>query len=428
MLIEFKVKNFKSIKNQAVLSMVANNSDNIFENNIFEVKELAKDRLLKTTSIYGANASGKTNLFKAFHFFHQLVLKSHGHQKGALITFSPFKIGNKMKAEPTEFEVSFVNEGTLFNYKVSYTTKEIVYECLKELKNKKEIIIFLRNKDTYQFDVDRKIQTDLSSRTLENMLYLSKATQERYSRITKAFLWFEKNLQIGTNELMEDSLLQSTIDYLHKHKELIPLFSKELRQIDLGIEKIMNVEVKELGVDQLPENMLPKEIMEMITQQNKKFTTARLTLLQNGQAFDLQTDASDGTKRYFSILGPVIDTILKGGMIFIDELEIRLHPMLCSRLIRLFQDPEENKKNAQLVFTTHNAQLLGDDLLRRDQVWIAEKNKQGETEIYSIGEEFKPRNDKNLEKGYLAGEFGGIPKIKEGRLIKDEFLQTKKIS
>lgn len=410
MLIEFSVENFRSMREKCTFSMLAS-SDNLLEDNLIKMDVLGEDRLLKTAAIYGANASGKSNVLMAIGFLKALVLNSHNHQKGQKISFFPFKLG-KNQDQPTKFEIVFIKENTKYVYNVSFNADSIIDEILCYYPNGRKAIIFERkNTGDYSFTVDKEIQKLFSERTLDNMLYLSKATQENYKLVFPAFEWFRDNLQVIQSE--NPAMTNFTANLLKDSPEMKQIILKSLLEADLGIEDV-STEVKKVS---LPDSF-PPQLKELLLRENPHgLDQIEISTSHKGVKFDFNSEESEGTKRIFSLIGPWIDSLKNGRVLLVDELDTRLHHLLNIFLINLFQDPTQNLTNAQLIFTTHNVLLLNEDIFRRDQIWFTEKNnKDGSTDLYSILE-YTPRKDKDLKNGYLAGKYGALPFIKNNRIF-----------
>ncbi len=410
MLIEFSVENFRSIKDQVTLSMVATKDLSLDGNLIKNV--LNEDSLLKTAVIYGANASGKTNVLFALNSFKFLVLNSHKFQKGQIIPFNPFKLDKKFLDKPTHFDIVFIQKDVRYNYLISFNKERIVEEVLYHYPNNKKALLFERKLDDFKFTADEKDQNFISKRTLENVLYLSKATQENYGKVSPVFEWFNNDLQF-VGPYQAGASEEVTINLLNKDQHLKELILKALEEADVGIEKI-DANIK--NVENVPET-LPVEIRTLLTNVKAPFKRIEIKTFHKGVEFEFYAEESEGTKRMFSLLGPWIDALLNGKTLVIDELDTKLHHALNLFLINLFQDSSQNKTNAQLIFTTHNTNLLDQDIFRRDQIWFTVKNADtGSTDLYSLTE-YSPRKDKDIEKGYLAGKYGALPFIKENRIF-----------
>jgi len=414
MLIEFSIENYRSIKEKVTLSMVAT-KDKSLGNNLIKTDVLKNEGLLKSAVIYGANASGKTNVLLALNFLTRLVKNSHNHQKGHGINFNPFKLDKKYVSKPTKFELIFIKDKVKYLYGLSFNNEKVIEEYLHSFPKGRQSLIFDRkNTHTYKFTLDKKNQEFISKRTLANMLYLSKATQENYKPTSVAFDWFKDCLKvIGPTDRLD--LLNFTANLLKKDKSFKKILLKALLEADVGIEDVDAI-IGKISLDSLPKE-IPTKIKEMILKNKKELESMRIQTIHKGVLFDLNTEESEGTIRIFSLIGHWIEALKNGQILIVDELDTKLHHFLNVFLINLFQDPTQNKNNAQLIFTTHNVNLLDQEIFRRDQIWFTEKKEvDGSTDLYSLTE-YSPRKDKNIEKGYLAGRYGAIPFIKNNKIF-----------
>jgi len=342
-----------------------------------------------------------------------LVLNSHNHQKGQGIKFTPFKLDKKYLKNPTKFQIVFLKDNVKYDYAVSFNGKQIIEEVLHHYPNNKKALIFERTKTSeFKFTNEEKDQKFIAKRTLENVLYLSKSVQENFSLTTSAFEWFTHNLQfVGAYEPLISE--EFTINILNKDKKLKTLVLKALGEADVGIEDV-DANIKK--IENLPEG-IPPELRTLIASQKGALKTNEIKTVHKGVSFDFYADESEGTKRMFSLIGHWIDVLQNGKILVIDELDTKLHHLLNVFLINLFNDPTQNKKNAQLIFTTHNINLLDQDIFRRDQIWFTEKDGDlGSSDLYSLVE-YSPRKDKDIQKGYLAGKYGALPFIKDNRIF-----------
>lgn len=427
MLIEFSIENFRSFKEEVTLSLISS-SDKSLDNNLIKTATLKKDNLLRSEVIYGANASGKSNVVSAFNYLRQLVINSHKFQKGTGISYSPFKLDKKYTSKPSRFEIVFLKNNIRYTYGVSLTNEKIVDEYLYYYPQGRKALIFER-KDTfnYKFTIDINEQDFLSSKTLPNVLYLSNSTQLNYKKTSEAFDWFKDNLKIiGATD--NPKLTAFTIELLNKDEKLKEFILKSLMVADLGIVDI-SAKLDKILIDdaslELPSPDLKSEFTLISDDDGLKLVQMDIKTMHNvldekgndiGINFDFDEE-SEGTKRLFALVGSWIDALNNGRILIVDELDTKLHPLLMEFLIKLFHNPTQNKNDAQLIFTTHNTNLLDLDLFRRDQIWFTEKNPGfGNTDLYSLLE-FSPRKDKNVRKGYLAGRYGAIPFISDDRIF-----------
>jgi len=424
MLIEFSIENFRSIKNEITLSLVAS-PDKSLDNNLIKTDALKDDNLLRSAVIYGANASGKSNIILAISSLKTLVMESHKSQKGTEITYSPFKLDKEYLSKPSKFEIVFIKNNTKYIYGVSFTNEKIIDEYLYYYPEGRKALIFeRRDTNNYRFTIDIKEQKFLSEKTLDNVLYLSNATQLNYKKTSEAFDWFKDTLEV-IDSTDHPRLTRFTIETLNKDRNLKELILKALLEADLGIVDISATFEKVPFGDFSQINKKFKKRNILLTAADGGFEISDIKTTHKGfdeigNKFDVQFDfeeESEGTKRLFALIGPWIDALIKGRILIVDELDTKLHHLLNVFLIKLFHNPTQNKNNAQLIFATHNTNLLDLDLFRRDQIWFTEKNPGvGSTDLYSLLE-FSPRKDKNVRNGYLAGRYGAIPFISDERIF-----------
>ena len=259
MLIEFSIENFRSIKEKVTFSMIATKDISLDGNLIKDV--LKEDTLLKSAVIYGANASGKTNVILALGFLKALVMNSHNHQKGQEIRFTPFKLDKKYLTKPTKMSIVFMKNEVKYHYEVSFDNEKVIEESLYYYPNNKKAVIFSRSDSKgFKFTIDEKEQKVISERTLPNVLYLSKSTQENYKKTAEAFDWFKDNLQVvGTTD--HPALANFTIELMKKDAELKSYVLKALLEADVGIDDVSTIS-KKVSPEDLKN--LPPEVIKLI--------------------------------------------------------------------------------------------------------------------------------------------------------------------
>lgn len=385
MLIQFTIENHRSIKDSAVISFAAS-KDKSLETCLLHPDE--KRSLLPVISIYGANAAGKSNVLHALLTLKDMVAGDAAKlSKGQKLPWEPFA-GN---SRPTAFEVMYIYGGVRYVYGVSFDSKKIRSEYLYHWPNGREALIFSREGGNYEFRDNIQEQTTLSGRTPDNKLYLVSSNDWNLPQTENAYKWFFEDL-CSITDLSSSS---DTVAEIVKSDEQKARILKELLLADLGIS---DISIKTIA---------GKKEEPIIT------TTHRM-IAEDGSTehFELLMDQeSSGTQRFFARIGGWLQAMENGSLLIVDEIEHSMHPLLTRRLIEMIQDSELNKNGAQLIFTTHDAQLLDLTFLRRDQIWFAEKNENTcATELYSLAS-FSPRKGENIRKGYLQGRFGAIPFI-----------------
>jgi len=427
MLVEFSVSNYRSIKDRVTLSLVAS-ADESHPDNYFE--DIAgKHRLLKTAAIYGANASGKSNVIAALQTMRHVILESHTAQRGEAIPVVPFRLDQQTANAPSEFEVVFIIDSARYVYGFAADRERIHREWLTEanLSGARAVprSLFQRSlqpdgTDKREFGAHwRPAKTAIADDALENQLYLSKFAQNNHPIAGRVLDWFRKRLRSISSEPEDAGELLFTVRLCDQDAETRARVQQMLRDADLGIEgftckKVPLQESREW--QRLPSSVRQRILKEMGDPADPTVLSAVLTKHQmtdgSGFAeFDLKQDESSGTQRFFSLAGPFIASMTSGSILFCDELDSSLHPALSRALVRMVHQ-NTSQTPFQFVFTTHDCSLLDADLLRRDQVWFTEKNRAMATDLYSLSD-VKPRSGENFRKGYLNGRYGAIPFLGE---------------
>ncbi len=421
MLIEFRVKNFLSFKEQVTFSLLASNPDSKLDKeypeNIFETS-YPNIKLLRSAVVYGANASGKTNLFLAMQFAQKLILTSHALNPESLLHSHPFSLDENSRESPTSFDFVFIHENLRYTYGFSIARGKIAEEYLYAYpKNRKKIFFERFEESKYRFIKNKKKQKEISEKTRNNSLYLSVAAQWNYEDASKPFEWFNNILKsvIKRDDDIKDQFFFYTARLSYENQKIKNFIEQNLKKADIGIESF-DIKIADSQSTEKIYQKFPPSLQAILKDPNNQLQAFQVKMLHKainseGKEFATSLDISQessGTEKFFACLGPWIDVLMNGYVLFIDELDTRLHPMLTQYLIEMFHNPEINRKNAQLLFNTYNTHLLSADILRRDQVWFTEKRKDGSTDLYSLLE-YSPRKSENLEKGYLQGRYGAIP-------------------
>ena len=397
MLIQFSVENYLSIKDKVVLSLLASKDTEHSEHLIIG----GNKNYLKSSVIYGANASGKSNVLNAFWFMVNYVLTSHNQQVHKSIDRTPFKFDRETPARPSSFEVIFTANGIRYAYGFSVTDKAVTDEYLYYYPNGRQALIFERKDTTdFRFTVDVDEQNTLKERTSANKLYLSVASNWSYSKVIPVLEWFA-SCQIITKHSVADAYGLEAEQL--KDDDYRRVIASMLRVADLGIQAL---QIRDTD----PLSTLRNDVFTNIEAVHTVQDTA-------GNAFSYtlnMTEESDGTNSYFKLIGIVKKALDQGTLLVADEMDAHLHPLLTKHLVSLFNSAEFNPNGAQMVFTSHNTNLLDLDVLRRDQIWFTEKDEQtAATDLFSLYD-FSIRKDAKVEKGYLIGRYGAIPFIKGG--------------
>ncbi len=414
MIIDFTITNFRSFKNTHTFSMYAEGSSEYLSNNITYPGN-DKVGVLRTAGIYGANASGKSNLLLAFMALRYIICHSGDLKDGESITYEPYLLSESNRNSPIEFEVEFFAKKKRFVYQVAYDAGSIKSESLSYYPSRQKAVLFSRSPNT----------------TWENIYFGS-----HYKGGRKKFPFFSNNsyLSKAGNSADAPKMIRDVYNFFHQelfhlrsnqsvratnfweNQELVTAVTTILSRVDTGIDGI-ELEVNEDTTNiHLPEDM-PERIKNHILEQEKK----KPVFIHKGDDGKIQKFTEDmesaGTRKLFEILPLLIDSFMDGGVLIIDELDNSFHPHIAELIIGLFNQPSVNKNNAQLIFSTHNINLMNPNLFRRDQIWLAEKN-HGESTLTCLDEfdksSVKPNSPFN--KWYEEGRFGAIPKIDIGSI------------
>jgi len=418
MLIEFNVTNFRSFWETQTLQMTAGSSVEMSEQNSFASPIQNLPRLLRSSVIYGPNAAGKSNLIKALYFMKRFTLSSAQGQEGEPIPIKPFMFNQDGLSQPSEFEVIFVAEGVRYQYGFAANTERVTREWLLAYPQGRVQRWFERvyNLDTEQddwyfgskFSGKKKIWQEA---TRANTLFLSAAIQLNSEQLKPVFYWFQHLVVIRHQDILDPgfSMLQCQTD--SGRKSILEFMNKA----DLSIDDI-RCESREFSASELP-NDLPQDMKNQIAKDMQGKKSIRVAFGHNIAGTEQSTwlpieEESDGTRKLFAYAGPWLDGLSEGRVFLVDELDTSLHPYMIRFLLKLLHNNETNKNNAQLIFTTHDTSVLDQKIMRRDQIWFIEKDKNNASSLYPLSD-FKPRQHEALGKGYLQGRYGALPYIGE---------------
>lgn len=415
MLIAFTVQNFRSIRDLQTLTMEARKDEHLAWSNVIEDGKL---RLVKSSAIYGPNASGKSSFIDAMIWFRSFVIESSKEgQAGDAINVTPFALSTESENAPSHFEVEFRLDGFDFRYGFELTTKEVRSEWLyRKSPTAKEARLFTREGQEFQVSQPNfKEGKGLEARTRPNALFLSVCGQFNGEQSGKVLGWMRRFRHVSG--LNETGFYAFTAERLQdpKHRALL----LELAQkADFNIHALRS-ELEQITEDKLPAGMPPelkkRLLSEKVMSADIKTTHYKLDLDRKvvGEVeFDLQEDESSGTQKFVALSGPIMHTLEEGAILLVDELEARLHPRLTQAILDLFHSPV-NKRNAQLVCATHDVTLLDSERFRRDQVWFCEKDETGATELFTLADidSNLVRPNSKFSRQYMLGLFGAVPQL-----------------
>lgn len=418
MIVDFTVTNFRSIQDEQIFSLYVETAGTHLSEN---VSYPAGDKIgvLKSAGIYGANASGKSNLLLAFRALQYIVEHSGDLKEGNTIAYEPYLLSEDNRIAPTHFEIEFFvtpenkhSKPLRYRYSVAFTAQKIVEESLFFYPTTQQAMIFSRTiVDTWETIRFGSLYKGGKKRLpfFENNSYLSKAgnSADAPQMIREVYNFFRSYL--FPMALNETSIPLNWFE----EKELVKQVAGILSLVDTGISDVIIRERTNLEPVQLPlPPGIPEEFRQLFLQHAKyKILFSHQTETGDHQTFEIGQE-SDGTRRFFFLVPVLIGILAEGRVLIIDELESSMHPFMAELIIKLFNDPRVNKKNAQLIFSTHNINLMTPELLRRDQIWFTEKQ-HGATKFYSLDDfdkkKVKPQSPFN--QWYAEGRFGAIPNI-----------------
>jgi len=368
--------------------------------------------LLKSAIIFGANASGKTNLIKALDYMGAIVLSKSDYQSDFIKNTPYFYLNDNAAKKPITFEVEFLQDGLVFTYGFEIKNNEINNEYLYR-KNKKKTLLFTRSSPDFH-DISLSKDMDNVKNFLKNTrrdnLFLHWAIWGNNDIAMKVYNWFSRLEIYSSDEI--SNILTSTVVYLEENKEgkdnLLDLLQKaDIDILDFELEKKHNG--SKAPLDQLS------------TRKEKQKGTADFMAIRacyndnkepvNQVRFNINMESA-GTKKLFELAGPLLLALEKGKVILIDEIDTNLHPLLVRNLVMMFNSVSKNPNNAQLICNTHSTLLLEEEI-RRDQVYFTEKDEYGASSLYSLADFKGVKKDSKLLKRYLLGVFGAIPDLQE---------------
>ncbi|MEI7834203.1 MAG: ATP-binding protein [bacterium] len=429
MLISFTVENWMSYNEPATLSMVASRERQHGE----RVPSLPKYKLkvLPVAAIFGGNASGKTNLFKALQFAKERVVA--GSQPDSLIPVAPFRLNPVNASNPCRFVFEILINEVIYEYSFSVTRTEVIEEKLVEILKSSELVHFHRIDGEANlakiYDGDQFLKYAFKG-TRENQLFITNTVMQKIEVFDPVYNWFQKTLQL----VGPDARFRPIERFFQEDDPLNPAMSAALGNLDTGINRIGKVQVSFESIPLL-ERLIPR--LQELLQEGKTFTITSdtnkeryivtredgelkayvLVSYHNGAdgndiRFDMQEE-SDGSQRVIDLLPAFIDmgTQSSSKVYVIDELDRSLHTELTRKLLENYLDCCTSNTRSQLLFTTHDVMLMDQDKLRRDEIWVTERDSTGGSILRSFSDYKEVRYDKDIRKSYLQGRLGGTPRI-----------------
>lgn len=423
MLVEFKVSNYRSIGEEQILSLIPTNK---IGDSIDNVINKGKYKALNALAIYGSNASGKSNILLSMSLLDRLIHTSARSTSTSTLPYDPFLLREGWDKKPTKFEITFIIDEIKYRYGLEFFQDKIVSEWLYRKTIGREVYLFLREEDiidtTSAFKGNSKIIDAAIEATRPNALFLSTCDMFNIEEAKVIFQWFKYFQMInGLNtEAISNASLWDNKEYQDKIIEYMTTLDLNLIGIDISTKDFDSSELP----DSISENERKKLIELLSGKKSFRFYAKHKIYSNNGQetkenqSWPFDERESAGTNQAFHMSGPIIWTLVNGGILIIDEIEAKLHPILTLETINLFLNKKSNPNNAQLIFATHDTNLLSYSKLRRDQIYFTEKNNWESTEVYSLSDFVyvdesnktkKERPDTDKEKRYFEGRYGAIP-------------------
>jgi uncharacterized protein len=428
MLIDFTVENWMSFRDQTNFSMVASKEQQHGE----RLKKLHKyrTRVLPTAVIYGGNASGKTNFFKAIAFARDYIVR--GSQQDSLIITESFKLDPKYRQIPTRFTFAFLIDDDIYELSFSLTASKVMEEKITRIFSTSEKVLYQRTYGDPNPHLHSSIQNQrlkfAFEGTRDNQLFLTNSVSQKLATFRHVYDWFANTLVL----LGPDSRFNGFDQFITEGSPLYDRMNEMLPQLDTGINLLSGEEIS-FDLLQIPDalkNDLKERIQEgmsaKINEKDDKIIVSR----QEGELiakklytyhydakgerirFDMKQE-SDGSKRIIDLLPAFLELAdTKASKVYIiDELDRSLHSLLTQQLVSVFLESCSNTTRKQMLFTTHDLMLMHQSLFRRDEMWITERKKDGASELINFAEYEDIRNDKDIRKSYLQGRMGGVPNI-----------------
>jgi AAA15 family ATPase/GTPase len=398
-----------SFGDEVIFSMLAGKKTEHNEQVIY-IQNRPVKKILRSSIIYGINGGWKSNLLKAISVMDYIVSSQQSVYKAR--NLEPFLLNTNSESTPILLEIVMRIDKINYRYGFEILGKKVYAEWLYETDlwgNEK--ILFVRE----GINVDLESNTEWKefgkhlNENNQDMLFLHVAKTLGSKIASDIFLWFLTMNYVGVDTDGYADLFKRN-GWFDKNKEDVLIF---LRAVDISID--------DFRIWNPPDN---NSLQDIDDADKRAVIQARLTPIHithkiydsdgesvGSKEFSLNSQESAGMRKLFDIVGPILDTLSTGRTLFIDELDIKLHPLAVKYLMDLFNNPDTNPKKAQLIFTTHNTYLLDKRFLRRDQIWFAQKNRQGSSELYSLAEFEEVRKDSSYSKDYLLGRYGAIPII-----------------
>jgi AAA15 family ATPase/GTPase len=410
MLLELTIGNYRSFREDQTLSLVSTklkSRDPAFDTRTRHT--LSEDvHILHSAAIYGANASGKSNLVRALHFVLGFVKNSAREgQAGDRIQVDPFLFHEDSRNEPSYFEVVFRHENVQYRYGFEVDREKVHREWLYRTR-KKETLLLKREGQSFELHGELKEEQEYASGVRPNALFLSVAAQLNRALAIHLLEWFQNKIAIltGLHDVTHEYTARCIRDEVFGDR-----IKKLILSFDVGIANF-SVDERKVTRTDLPDE-LPEDLAKVLVGHARLLVKSAHDVYDNDGTKTRETavafeEESEGTQKLFALAGPIIESLATGSVLVIDEFDARLHPLVSRQIVELFHDPTTNPHHAQLILATHDTNLLSKDIFRRDQIWFVEKSQKGESSLYSLAS-FQVRNDASFESDYFRGRYGAVP-------------------
>lgn len=409
MIVDFTIKNFRSIKTEQTFSMYARNKPKHLSGNISYIEDDLG--VLKTSAIYGANASGKTNILKAFECLQEIIVESGDWKQGDSIEqYQPYLLSEDTKSEPTEFEIEFYAKKIRYRYEIHFNESSILFEKLEAFYSARASYLFERlypdDWENVRFGESYKGGRKKTP-FFPNNSYLSKVGNSADSPqvVRDIYNYFRKNINIQHKEQV------LRLAYWDDKPHLKRITNSFLKEADLGIDSF------DYETTELPEHIkiteeMPSRLKRILMNEFSRREVFYHTDEKNNLVKFSKDMESSGTQRLFELIPAILEILINGEVLLIDEIENSFHPHIAKMLVKIFNDPTLNINNAQLIYTTHDLSLMTSDLLRKDQIYLTEKSISDGSTYFTL-EDFDSslKDNSPFSKWYNEGKLGGIPHI-----------------
>lgn len=429
MIISMSIENWMSFRDKTTFSMVASKERQHSESLAYLDKY--KMRVLPISAIYGGNASGKTNLFKAINFARMLIVK--GTQPEGIIPVEPFRLDPASAKQPSRFVFELLIDDVIYEYSFSVTRSAVLEEKLVQVLATSEKILYHRKdgKPNFHKSFDGSMFLQFAFQgTRDNQLFLTNSVNQKVEDFKPVYDWFKNVLDM----VAPDSRFEAFEQFLQEDHPLYPVMNDILSRLDTGIAHLGGEEVslENLGMPDALITKLQEEIPEgatvrllgeplgdrlVITRKNGEFVAKKLMAYHKGKdgkeiQFEIRHE-SDGTRRVIDLLPAFLELMSPTStkVFVIDEIDRSLHTLLTRQLVERYIEACSAETRSQLLFTTHDGLLMDQKLFRRDEMWVTERDQEGNTSLISLIEYKGIRFDKDIRKSYLQGRLGGVPRI-----------------